>query len=209
MPIDPLTTAALGKVVDVADKVGLLQKLFAKVIGNPDLAVQQLAVVVGEVRRTLGSLRDTILEIGYLGVPGQESIDVQRALNRIESDELLLDVIRSKGSCMKIGHIYDNHLNAWFPSFLGNDEQKKLEELFKDLSDSDGWANEAAEKLLLDAKPFATEVRQLLDKGDEAGARKRVGEFMTALRPTLEKLSMPIAAMLDLERQFIEKQRLV
>lgn len=90
--LDPLTQAALGKAFDAADKVGLLKKLWAKLAGDPNTAAQHLGVALVEVRRTLGALRDTLLEISYLGVEGQDPVDVRRALDRLESGELYEEV---------------------------------------------------------------------------------------------------------------------
>jgi hypothetical protein len=210
--IDPVVGKALGTVTDVADKLGAFRWLFAKLIGDPDLAAQHLGMALSEVRRTLNTLQETILEISYLSVRGQDSVDVRRALDRIELGELDQEVSRGMGSCRKIGNIYDRYLNAWLDNLdkalLGVDEKKELRLLFKELRDSDGWAVNAAEKLLENAKPLARDIRELLEKGDEAAAQQRVAVFTTDLRPTLEKLSTTMVMMLDLESQFIHKQRL-
>lgn len=175
--MDPVLSAALGKASDVADSLGLWQKLLAKLLGDPNTAAVQLAVALREVRMTLSSLREAILEVSYLGVAGQDPVDVRRALDRIETGTLYEEVIRAKGSCGKIGNIYDRHLKAWFKRLLKPKENAALEKLFDDLRDSDGWAVDALERLVIDAKPVAGEIRGLLESGDKVGARKRVVTF--------------------------------
>jgi hypothetical protein len=85
--IDPgglSAAAAVNKAVEVANKLGIFEKLFAKLIGDPDTAARQLNLALFEIRKTMGSLRDTILEITYLGVSDQDVDDVRRALDRVE-----------------------------------------------------------------------------------------------------------------------------
>jgi hypothetical protein len=200
--------AALGKAMEVVGELGLWQKVLAKLIGEPDQAAQHLAVALAEVRKTLGSLRETIMEISYLGVPGQDPVDVRRALDRIELGQLYEEVIRAKGSCRKIGNIYDRHLKAWFPRLLKPHEADGIARLFNDLRNSDGWAIDALERILQEAKPLATEIRTLLASGDQPMARKRITAFTHEMRPAIEKLSAVIAFMLQVEAEFVRQQRL-
>ncbi len=206
--IDPGLGTALGKASAVAEKLGLWQKLLAKLIGDPDLAATHLAVSLTEVRKTLGMLRDTILEISYLGVPGQDTVDVRRALDRIESGQLYEEVIRAKGRCHKIGNIYDRHLKAWLKRILKPDEAKEVEVLFTALRDSDGWAVDALEHLLQKAKPLAVEIRKLLDNHQDAEAQRCAIAFADDLRESLQTLSATLAVMNELEAKFILQHRL-
>ena len=200
---DPLLSSALGKAAAAAEKLGLFQKLLSKLLGDPSLAAQQLGVALTEVRRTLGSLRETMLEIRNLGVRGQDPDDVRRALRRIESGELYEEVIRAKGSCHKIGNIYDRYLDAWFTKVLKPDEASELRVLFTALRNSDGWAVDAQERLLREAKPLVTEISALLNAGGEDAAIRRVKAFSASFAPTLERLSATMAVMLELEANFI------
>jgi hypothetical protein len=203
------TLAAFGKALDVAEKLGLFQKLWATLLGDPSTAARQLEVALVEVRRTFGSLRDTLLEISYLGVPGQEIIDVRRALDRLKSGELYQDVIRAKGSCHKIGNIYDNHLVALFRDHVIDPvEQAKLHGLFEDLRDSDGWAVDAMECLLVDANPMVPIISKLVESGEGLEAQEEVERFLQAFQPTLDKLSETMTIMLSLETEFIRRKRL-
>jgi hypothetical protein len=199
--------AALGKAEAIADRIGLWQKLLDKLVGNTELAATHLGGALGEVRKTFGSLRDTILEVSYLGVSGQDPVDVRRALDRIETGQLHEQVISAKGSCHKIGNIYDRHLKAWFKKVVKPDEDVELRKLFDELRNSDGWAVDACERLLLDAKPLAREIRQLLDAGNEDQARQRVLEFTATCRHTLDKLSATMVSMLELEATFLRTHR--
>jgi chemotaxis protein histidine kinase CheA len=206
--IDPGLSAAVGKAADVADKLGIFQKLFAKLIGDPNTAARQLNLALFEIRKTMGSLRDTILEITYLGVPDQDVDDVRRALDRIQGGELFADVIRAKGSCHKICNIYHRHLKAWFKDVVFPDEAESLRLLFEELCDSDGWAVQAAEVVLQQAKPLVEKIRGLLQKGKLGDAQKTVAEFEEDLRPQLKKIQAAIEEMFKLENQFIEQKRL-
>ncbi len=206
--LDPATGALLGKAYDVADKVGLLKQLWTKLFGDKNAAAQQLAVALIEVRRTLNSLRDTLLEISYLGMPGQEPVDVQRALDRFRSGKLFENVIRGRGSCEKITHIYDQHLAAWFHDLLDPTEQDQLRELFNNLRSSDGWAVGAMERLLEDAKPMVDNISALLKDGKESEAQGAVKAFMQDYQPTIDKLSETMSFMLDQEVKFIRQGRL-
>jgi hypothetical protein len=188
--------------------VGLLKKVWAKLFGDPNTAAQQPAIALVEVRRTLGSLRETVLEISYLGVPGQDLADVRKALDRLESGQLFEEVIRAKGSCHKIGHIYDRHLQAWFKSLLDRGTQDQLQTLFNELRNSDGWAVDAMERVVNDAKPVAQKIRVLFDEKKEAEAHATVRAFSQGFRPQLEKLSEAMSFMLSLEAEFIRKGRL-
>jgi hypothetical protein len=207
--LDPVTQAALGTAFDAADKVGLLRKLWAKLVGDPNTAAQHLGVALFEVRRTLGALRDTLFEISYLGVEGQDPVDVRRALDRIEAGELYEEVIRAKGSCHKIGNIYDQHLATWFGSLgLETATQDQLRLLFNDLRDSDGWAVDAMERFLNAIKPIAPGIRRLLETHQTAAARKEIEAAVGTFRPRLEALSETMAFMIGLEGEFMRRGRL-
>jgi hypothetical protein len=205
--LDPLSAAAIKSALDVSGKLGLWGKLLQKLLGDPNKAAQQLAVALWEVRKTLSSLRDTILEVSYLEVEGQEEVDVRRALDHIESGALFEEIIKGKGSCTKIGNIYDNHLKAWFKKVLKPEEDEQLRFLFNDLRDSDGWAVDALERILSDAQPLAKEVRQLMEARKMAQARQKVTEFVDEYRPVLSKVSEIVVFMLDLEVTFLKTQK--
>lgn len=202
---EPITAAAFGKAYEVADKMGLLKKLWTRLLGDSNAAAQQLSVALIEVRRTFDSLRDTLLEISYLGVPGQNLVDVRRAMDRLESGKLFEEVIRAKGSCGKIGNIYDQHLKAWFKDILSPTEQVQLQELFNNLRDSDGWAIGAMEHLIQNAKPVVQEIRGLFENGKESEAHGKVQAFLQEFRPTIDKLSETVSFMLQQEVQFIRQ----
>jgi hypothetical protein len=202
------TNAAFGKAYEMAKEMGLLKKLWAKLLGDPNAAAQQLAIALFEVRRTFDSLRNALLEISHLGVPGQNLVDIRRALDRIESGQLFEEVIRAKGSCGKIGNIYDQHLQAWFKEILVPTDQDRLREDFNTLRDSDRWAIDAMEHLIEDAKPLAREIRVLFDNGKEAEAHRAVKAFLQEFLPIRDKLSATISHMLALEAKFIQERRL-
>jgi hypothetical protein len=202
------TTAALGKALDVAKELGLLQRLKAKLIGDPNAAAQHLTMALTEVRRTLSALRDTLLEVSYLGVPGQDLVDVRRALDRIESGRLYEEVIHAKGRCSMIANIYDRHLQAWFKTLLDPQEQQQVHTLFNDLRDSDGWAIAAMEGVLNDAKPLSKRIRVLFEEKKKTEAHQLARDLVTKFRPTIDKLSETIAFMLNLEAEFIQRRGL-
>lgn len=202
------TFGVLDKALDVAGKLDLWHKVQAKLLGDPGLAAKNLAFAIREVRKTFTSLRDTILEITYLGVPGQEDVDVRRSIDRIELGQLGEGIVGAKGDCGRIKNIYDNHLDAWFNRLLNRDEAAELKELFDDLSNSDGWVIRALEELVYNAKPLVREIRGLLDAGKKAEAQQRAEAFGASLRPRLESLSRTVQSMLELEVKLIQGQRL-
>lgn len=138
--------------------------------------------------------------------PGQKEVDVVRALDRIDQGELRAYVRRGKGSCVKIGNIFDVYLHPWFSNIADfkPDETRALELLFEELRNADGWVYKLADGLVENAEKLAPEMRAGLVNKDLGAAQQKVAEFNVAVHPTLKKIGESVARLNELQNQFID-----
>ncbi len=132
----------LKGLVEIADKLGVIELVKNKLINQPDPAFDNLVVVLEEISKIYSSL-DTELS-AYLAIrfdpamSPRERQDAERRLIELEGGAVRARMAAARGHCSKIGNIYSRHLRGWFSMVLSPAENQLMRELFQSLEEYDG-----------------------------------------------------------------------
>ena len=156
------------KLLDVADKLGLIQAVKAKFVKQPDLAADKLIIVLEEISKIHELIEVELTK--YLGLwfdpENIQSVKEKRViLLEFEGDKVKSRVETARGSCKLIQTIHNRYLNPWFQRVLTFDEeQPMMRSLFKSLDEYDGAMIDAIENL---AKWLSSKAKITLDLVDD------------------------------------------
>jgi hypothetical protein len=192
--------------VDIADKLGLIQAVKGKLIKQPDPAADKLVIVLEEISKMHTAVDE---EIGkYLGLwfdPANTQLQKGReTLIDLEGDKIKARVGKARGSCETIKNIYDRYLNPWFQRVLSFSENEMMLELFKALGQYDDVMMEATEKLAEWLGPKATETLDRVDSDDWQGANELIRSARKEILPVRQKVSGALSELYRLQAEFVE-----
>ena len=194
----------LKTLVDLADKLGIIQAVKNKLLLQPDAAADSLLVVLGELSKIYGACDAELLRYLSLSFDSAGNIAGERAvLLTLEGGQLRTRTGEARGHCHKIWNIYQRDLQRWFNDVLAPDEASRMEELFRRLS----YADSQMESAISDLTGWLTEqAQQTLDlvqdnKFDEAN--QRIKDARKEVLPTRQALSKAMNGLLQMQAEFI------
>ncbi|NIQ04629.1 MAG: hypothetical protein GWO20_02530, partial [Candidatus Korarchaeota archaeon] len=200
-----VTVSSVDDATSLLDKLGILDHVLLKLVNRPEAAVHKLRIALSEVRRGYDALQDALLKIDLLSFEKQDIEDTREELQKIAAGKIKLTMAEAKGSCTRIGNIYDKYLQGWFSAALNPGEADELRLLFNDLRYTDAGLLKASMRLSIQAEAKATEIlNHLKTAGGETRARRAAEEFSLQFRRTLEKLTKQLVFMLELENKLIQ-----
>src|SRR4051812_47779785 len=166
----------LDQILNLADKLGLIETLKAKLLRQPQPAADSLVVVLGELSKIYGACDAELLR--YLNLsfdPAGRIADERAVLLTLEGGQLRTRTGEARGHCHKIWNIYQRDLHRWFNDVLAPSEASSMEELFKRLTYADSQMEVAISELTRWLTRQAEETLNLVDMGklDEANQRIR------------------------------------
>jgi hypothetical protein len=191
--------------VDLADKLGLIQTVKTKLLRQPDAAADSLVVVLGELSKVYGACDAELLR--YLSLsfdPAEKNAEERAVLLTLESGQLLTRTAEARGHCHKIWNIYRRDLQRWFSSVLTPDEAKKMEELFQRLGYADSQMEMAIGKLTHWLTDEAQKTLNLVDAGNQDEANQRIKAARKEVLPVRQAISRAMNGMLQLQAEFIQ-----
>lgn len=207
---DPATISvgAVKDGVELLDKLGILDRLRLKLASDPDRASRELTIALTELVTGYTALHKEIVSLSMLDVdePGRS---VEQKLTRLADGSMAAELHGVKGSCSRIGNIYDRYLTGWFSRALAPEEAQALHAAFQSLGSSDGAFVLAAEELSSAAQQAAKEALRLRRLGSPNDAARRLAELAIQLEPYREALSANMAKMWQLQAHFIQVARAV
>jgi hypothetical protein len=135
---DPLSAAS--DLVDITDKLGILDAVKRRLISQRDPAAARLAAALDEMRKNY-EVVDGVL-VGYLSLwfdreANPRFEEDRRLLVKLEGGGHEVVVRQAKSSCGKIWAIHEHYLRGWFSRVLSKDEARVIEDAFKVIADSD------------------------------------------------------------------------
>lgn len=198
--------------VDVADKIGLIQAVKRKLFAQPDPAADKLVITLEEISKIHGAIEAEITK--YLGLwfdPGSgESIVQQRAvLIDLEGEKIKARIGKARGSCAKIQNIYNHYLNPWFQRVLNSSEVQIMQELFRSLDEYDGVMINAADELANWLGQKATQTLDMIESRNFEGANQVIQAARKEILPIRRKISDAMRELYDLQAEFIEASKAV
>jgi hypothetical protein len=195
--------------VDVADKVGLLEAIKRVFVAQPDIAAAHLAAVLDEFSKIYTALDS---ELGsyfalafYDRMTPQEEGQGRKILLELESGASKARIAANRGHSSKIGNIYKELLNPWFRRVLGDTspEYAQMSFLFHDLEDVDGHMIAAMNSLSDWLRERAAETNRLLTSGQKDVAYRSVIQASEEMRELRQSLTKALVRLRDLQADFI------
>jgi hypothetical protein len=125
-------------VIELADKLGIIQVVKGKLMRQPYPAADKLVTVLEELSKIYLAI-DTEL-VRYLSLtfdPSGGLAEERAVLLTLEGGLVETRIGEARGHCQKIANIYTLYLDPWFHNILSPDEAEAIGDLFNQLSISD------------------------------------------------------------------------
>ena len=194
----------LDQILNLADKLGLIETLKAKLLRQPQPAADKLVAVLGELSKIYGACDAELLR--YLSLsfdPAGNIADERAALLTLEGGQLSLRANEARGHCHKIWNIYDHHLRRWFHEVLAPDEAAAMQELFQRLSYADSQMESAILELTRWLSREAEATLDLVDAGQLDEANRRIRAARKEVQGIREAIVRAMSELLKLQGEFI------
>jgi hypothetical protein len=193
--------AGSGKVKDIAERLGILEKLKSRWANQPAAARDQLAQCLGHVQDFYETVESTVGELFAIDLR-RPLLKVEVDLDRVTTPRLKVRLEDARFHCTEILRVYHDLLRGWFSAetgLLSDADRHELNELFVyDLGDSDAWMMAKIKDLVESLADLAEQLRTLVGRGaiDDAerlladayreakDAREEIGNLMLKLRQT-------------------------
>lgn len=198
LPFDPTS------LLDIADKLGIIDGVKKKLFRNPDVAADSLATVLDELSKIYSTLESELVR--YLGLhfdPLGNLTAERQVLLTLESGQLTVRMSEARGHCHKIWNIYQNHLDRWFHKVLSPDEAADMRQLFEALSYGDSQMELAIHQLAGWLSTAASETLNLVDDGKLDEAQKTISAARREVLPARQAITQTLAYLVSLQGDFI------
>lgn len=197
-------SAAFKSAEELEKAVGIVAKLVGKLKSKPDLAAQKLGQALGEVAKTLYVVDNAASEFLSLGIDEGALSKNSKLLLDIDGGRLGTEVERGRGHCHTIGQIYSKYLDKWFESVFSQTEYDSVKSVFQGLDSADGDLFYSLEQVAVTLQQEASEVLELVIKGEESNARTRVLSALPALRPLRRIISNTMQTLYSMQGEFVD-----
>jgi hypothetical protein len=136
-PIPSNAQSGFKDLVDVADRLGILDLIKDKLISRPDPASDKLVVVLEEISKIYSSLDNELSSFlairFYDGMLPEEKKSALKQLYELQGGAVQARMSEARGHCSKIMNIYNRYLTGWFSRILDPTELREVEKFFNSL----------------------------------------------------------------------------
>ncbi|HEY9284960.1 MAG TPA: hypothetical protein VIP46_16015 [Pyrinomonadaceae bacterium] len=199
IPFDP------SFVLDLADKLGIIQAVKGKLLRQPDEAADKLVIVLDELSKVFTTIEAELVRYLSLNFDPEENLaDERETLLTLEGGQLAARVGEARGHCHKIDNIYHKHLQRWFHSVLNPGEAQLVEDVFIDLSNADGGFIRVLDELADWLTTQATETLDLVDSQQFDAANQRVRAARKEVLPVRRSIAKAQTDLRNLQAEFIQ-----
>jgi hypothetical protein len=209
-PLDPWTS--VGKdMVEVLDRLGVIQAVKSKLVAQPDPALDKLVTALQEVSKIYDVLESEVKNLLSLYFDPSAAPDAakSRALERttliaLEGGQLAAKMRAAKGHSSKIENIYQRYLTPWFGRLLNPAENNKLFEFFHLFHGVDLEMVARIEEVANWLSEQAASIGDLVDEGKFDEANQRIKKLRNELRPIRRDIAQVMTVLHDLEAEFTQ-----
>lgn len=194
----------IATIIDLADKLGIIQALKAKLLRQPDKAADKLVLVLDELSKVYTAIEAELVR--YLSLhfdPGEGLQEDRATLLTLEGGQLESRVSEARGHCHKISTIYNKYLDSWFHRALNPDEARMLKEVFDDLGDADSGMLFVLDQMVKWLSNEAMETLNLVDDNKLDEANHRIKEARNNVLSARRAISKAMYDMRNLQSEFI------
>ncbi len=190
--------------IDLAQKLNVIQTVKSKLLRQPDPAADKLVVVLSELSKVYGVIDAELVRYLSLYFDPEQRLQEERAvLLTLEGGQMRMRVGEANGHCHKIWNIYSKYLKRWFYDVLTPDEASSMNELFSNLSYADSQMVSALEVLTRWLSQESSETITLLDAGKLDEANARVKSARKDILPARQAISKAMSDLMQLQAEFI------
>ncbi|MEA2884728.1 MAG: hypothetical protein QOH32_3984 [Bradyrhizobium sp.] len=192
------------EILDIADRLGIIQALKTKLLRQPDPAADKLVAVLGELSKIYLACDAELLR--YLSLsfdPAGDIAEERTTLLTLEGGQLLLRTSEARGHCHKIRNIYQRYLQRWFHDVLAPDEAATMKELFERLSYGDSQMELAIHELSNWLTREAQNTLDLVDAGKFDEANQHIKAARKEVQATREGIRKAMSELVQLQGDFI------
>jgi hypothetical protein len=190
--------------VDVSDKLGLIQVVKSKLVSQPDPAASKLLAVLSEISKIYLAFDDELTRYLALTLEPAELAEEKTALLELEGGKIAARMNAARGHCGRIYNIFIRYLSPWFKRVLQPDEVSMMEDLFAQLSLTDSTMLEAIDNV---SEWLMTESQSTLDlvaQNRFSEAQRRVSDARRAVLPARRAIASAMRHIYDIEADFIQ-----
>jgi hypothetical protein len=203
--VDPLTAVAAVKQADEA--LGVIEKLVVKLRAQPDIAAVKLSAALDEIVKTYRVVDQALNAYASLAIDKDALTTRSQELLTIAGGSLGVQVEEGRGSCSKIGNIYQEHLKRWFERAFNQEEQFAIEKAFiwpGGLGDADDILFCELTKLVKQLESEAVDALALVIEKRPDEARQSVLRTYMTLVPVQQAMAQAMQQMFKLKNQLIQ-----
>lgn len=204
MDPSPISTDTL---VDIADRLGVIEAVKRKLVKQPDRAATNLVTVLEELSKIYGAMEDeltTYLSLFFDDSDPKQLARERSALAKLEGGAIRARMEAARGRCSKISNIYARYLTPWFDRVLNPSESEQLRMLFRELSEVDSHMVDAINEVATWLTSEAEKTGDLAERSDFAGANAHIVAARRQIRPLRERIAEAMTQIRRLEGEFIE-----
>jgi len=193
-----------GMLIDLADKLGLIQTVKDKLLRQPGEAADKLVAVLEEVSKVFTTIEGELVRYLSLNFDPEAGLSEERAaLLTLEGGQLRIRVEEARAHCHKIDNIYRKHLDRWFHRVLSSDEARAMVDLFERLSNADIMMIGVFEKVTDWLTQEALETLNLVDAKAYDQANVRVISAHKEILPVRQAITNSLVTLRRLQADFI------
>jgi murein DD-endopeptidase MepM/ murein hydrolase activator NlpD len=204
-PVELSASDALSTSLEILDKLGILEKVYLKLVNNPTKAADELNKILGYLESAFKQIQTSVAQMCTLSFAPDDLASTRRVL--IEKDNGLSQELRQVSiHCVDISRIYYSYLDAIIPALLNKTESKKIKALFDDLTNADGHFRNAVDVLDHQLKSFAHQALTHLDQKELKKAESLTRQLFQDLKPARRVLEDKLSELSRLQLQFVDKE---
>ena len=194
---------ALSTAVDLLDKLGILEKVYLKLVNNPREVAKQLNEVITILDSAFGKIQNSVAQMCTLSFEPAALASTRKILIE-KNNGLSQELGKVSIHCADIGRIYNTYLRGALSAFLNEEESIKLNELFFELNNSDGHFKNAVAQLDQNLKDFSNQAFAHIEQNEPQKAETLTWQLRSLLEPTRKVLEAKIRELRSLQLKFLE-----
>ncbi len=194
-----------GFILDLEQRLGVLDTVKHKLINQPDKAANKLSDVMDELYKMYASLDEAI--VSYLSLYFEKTENIvpyRKVLLELEVGKAVIQINESRGHCHKIKNIYETYLDKWFSRVLDMNEADNLRALFDILSQSDYTMLDAMLTVNDWLKQKAEDTLTRIENNDFPGANEIIKDARLEVKQAREDLTRAMNQLRVLHSDFID-----
>lgn len=196
----------LDKVIDLADRFGVIDGIREAILSQPDKANVKLAEAIDELAKTVSALDKEMVRYLSLHFHSEESVmNGRTVLLEMEVGQSIIRINEARGHCHRIKNIYDAYLDKWFDRVFNRNSvvRNQLATAFAGLGTADDYIIAAMEDVAAWLKIQAEQTLDAVESGNLIDSNLRIRQARLEAKPAREKLTETMSRLRGLQADLI------